>query len=35
MTTMYRACVVLDAGEPAPALPGSFLYDPFTPVIAS
>ena len=35
MTTKYRAFVVLDAGEPAPALPGSFLYDPFTPVIAS
>ena len=35
MTTKYRAYVVLDAGELAPALPGSFLYDPFTPVIAS
>jgi len=32
MTTKYRAFVVLDAGEAAtaPAIPGSFLYEPFT-----
>jgi len=30
MTTQYRAIIVLDAGEAAPTLPGSFLYEPFT-----
>lgn len=30
MTTKYRTIVVLDADEPAPALPGSHLYEPFT-----
>ena len=35
MTTKYRAFVVLDAGEAvtAASIPGSFLYEPFTPVI--
>ena len=31
MTTPYRAFAVLDAGEPVPDLPGSFVYAPFTP----
>ena len=36
MTTKYRAFVVLDAGEAAAAsIPGSFLYEPFTPVITA
>jgi len=37
MTTKYRALVVLDAGETvtASSVPGSFLYEPFTPVISS
>jgi hypothetical protein len=35
MTTKYRALVVLDAGEAAPAPPGSRLYDTFTPVITN
>jgi hypothetical protein len=37
MTTKYRAFVVLDAGEPAKTSegPGSFIYEPFTAVIAS
>ena len=37
MTTKYRAFVVLDAGEAvAPSsIPGSFLYEPFTPLITS
>jgi hypothetical protein len=30
MTTKYRAIVVLDAGEPIPAVAGSYLYEPFT-----
>ena len=32
MTTKYRTIVVLDAGEvaPDPAVPGSFIYEPFT-----
>src|SRR5688572_17946109 len=30
-TTPYRAFAVLDAGEPVPDLPGSFVYAPFTP----
>ncbi len=36
MTTKYRAYLVLDAAEAAPitAVPGSCLYEPFTPVIA-
>ena len=35
MTTKYRAVVVLDAAEVAtiPSVPGSYLYEPFTPVI--
>jgi len=35
MTTKYRAFVVLDAAEAAtvPAVPGSYLYESFTPVI--
>ena len=37
MTTKYRAFVVLDADEAAtaPAVPGSYIYEPFTAVIAS
>lgn len=37
MTTKFRAFVVLDAAEAAtiPAVPGSYLYEPFTTVIAS
>ena len=31
MTTPYRGFMVLDAGEPAPEIPGSFVYEPFTP----
>jgi hypothetical protein len=31
MTTPYRAIVVLNAGESAPAISGGFVYDPFTP----
>ena len=36
MTTKYRAFVVFDAGEAptAASVPGSFLYEPFTPVIS-
>ena len=36
MTTKYRAFVVLDAAETATAaaVPGSFLYEPFTSVIS-
>ncbi len=30
MTTKYRAIVMLDAGEAAPAVLGSYLYEPFT-----
>ena len=30
MTTKYRAIVVIDAGEPIPAVAGSYLYEPFT-----
>jgi len=35
MTTKYRAFIVLDAGEAAmpTSLPGSYRYEPFTPVI--
>lgn len=35
MTTKYRAIVVLDASESAPTIAGSFVYEPFTPVITS
>jgi hypothetical protein len=36
MTTKYRAFVVLDAAElSASSLPGSYLYEPFTPAISS
>ncbi|MDB5926566.1 MAG: sugar transporter [Betaproteobacteria bacterium] len=37
MTTRFRAFVVLDAAEaaPTPLIPGSFMYEPFTAVIAS
>ena len=37
MTTKYRAFVVIDAAESAlaAAVPGSFLYEPFTPPISS
>jgi len=30
MTTKYRAIIVLEAGEPAPAITGGFVYQPFT-----
>ena len=33
MTTKYRAFIVLDAGEAAPAIAGSRLYQPFTAVL--
>jgi hypothetical protein len=35
MTTKYRAFVVLDADQLAttPAVPGSYIYEPFTPVL--
>ena len=35
MTTKYRAFVVLDADEVAtmPAVRGSYIYEPFTPVL--
>ena len=35
MTTKYRAFVVLDAADTAtpPSIPGSYLYEPFAPVI--
>jgi len=37
MTTKYRAFVVLDADEAASmaALPGSFVYEPFTPALSA
>ena len=35
MTTPYRAFAVLDAGEPAPEIPGSFVYEPFTPPLSA
>ena len=35
MTTPYRAFAVLDTGEPAPEIPGSFLYEPFTPPLSA
>ena len=34
MTTPYRAIIVLDEGEAAPSVPGSFVYAPFTPVLS-
>ena len=34
MTTKYRAIVVLDAAEAVPSIAGSFVYEPFTRVIA-
>ncbi len=30
LTTKHRAIVVLDAEEPLPSIPGSFVYEPFT-----
>jgi hypothetical protein len=35
MTTKYRAFVVLDAAEAetSPSVPGSFVYEPFTPAM--
>jgi hypothetical protein len=37
MTTKYRAIVVLGADEPAgmPSIPGSFVYEPFTPALSA
>lgn len=32
-TTRCRAIVVLDATEPLPAIPGSFVYEPFTSAV--
>jgi hypothetical protein len=34
MTTKFRAFVVLDKGEAVPSLAGSFVYEPFTPVLS-
>ena len=33
MTTRYRAFIVLGAHDAAPAVEGSFIYEPFTPLL--
>ena len=35
MTTKYRAFVVLDADQAMPRVPGSFVYEPFTPPLSA